>query len=109
MGAKITVSPMMLPEYVAIGVLILSVPLFLRRTFGGRKSGAEQDKENPVRAARPKKPPSPSWSRINKARVQFSTNQGEAEGFHVTGEGGPLSSNVSTSRASCSSCSAKAV
>jgi hypothetical protein len=44
--AKITVTPMMLLDYVAIGVLILSAPLFLRRAFGGRKSGTKQKNKN---------------------------------------------------------------
>jgi hypothetical protein len=34
-------------DYVALGVLIVLIPLLLRRTFGSGESGAKQDDENP--------------------------------------------------------------
>jgi hypothetical protein len=34
-------------DLIAIGVLIVVLPLLLRRTFLGRKSGAERNKEKP--------------------------------------------------------------
>jgi hypothetical protein len=37
---------MTLSDYIAIGVLIVLIPVFMRRTFGRRKSGPEQNKEN---------------------------------------------------------------
>jgi len=34
-------------DLIALAVLIMAIPLLLRRTFRGRKSGVNRNKENP--------------------------------------------------------------